>query len=427
MPDGRRPRVPVPAPLKAFGRLLGLPVTEVAAYWSQESRSIRAGSVALTIGLVATLVAGLALGGAGDLLERFPGLLMLIPAAIGVRGAIFGALTARLGTGMLTGQYTREVHRDSFLGRQLAVAGYLSIATSLLIALVAWLTSAMLGLPTISLLELIAVSLVSAVISSAVMAWAAVVLTRMAERRGWDVDDVGAPMITAAGDLVGLPTLLGATFLLVVEPLAIGLGIVGTLLGLAAAIVGWRHRDAVSRRIVRESLVVLTIATLVSVLAGSVLETRAEQLLALPAILVLIPPFIANCGSLGGILSSRLASKLHIGLVQPKRLPGRAAALDFSLTGLLALIGFLGTGVIGWVGALVSGLAPGPPWTILSVAMLAGVFATVLVLVVAYAAAVFSFRFGLDPDNHGIPVVTAAMDLLGILCLVAAIALLRVG
>jgi mgtE-like transporter len=426
VPDRRR-FVKVPAPLAALGRALGLPVTVVRDYWLQESRSIRAGTVALAIGLVATLVAGLALGAAGGLLERFPGLLMLIPAAIGVRGAIFGALTARLGTGMLTGQFTPEVRRDSFLGRQLITAGYLSIATSLLIAVVAWLTSAVLGLPTISALELVAVSLVSAIISSAVMAGAAVLLTRQAERRGWDVDDVGAPMITAAGDLVGLPTLLGATYLLVVEPLAITLGIVGVLLGVAAAVVGWRHRDAVSRRIVRESLVVLSIATFVSVLAGSVLETRAEELLALPAILVLIPPFIANCGSLGGILSSRLASKLHIGLVEPQRWPGRAAALDFSLTGLLALIGFVGTGVIGWIGAVASGLAPGPPWTILSVSIVAGLFATVVVLVVAYAAAVTSFRFGLDPDNHGIPVVTAAMDLFGILCLVAAIALLRVG
>lgn len=427
MADDRRRRVPVPRFLRAFGRLLGLPVSQVAQYWSQERRSIRAGSVALSIGLAATLVAGLVLGSARGPLERFPGLLVLIPAAIGVRGAIFGALTARLGTGMLTGQYTPEVRRDSFLGRQLIVAGHLSVATALLIAGAAWAASTLLGLPTISLLELIAVSFVSAIVSAAVMAGAAVVLTRQAESRDWDLDDVGAPMITAAGDLVGLPALLGATALLLVPPLAITVGVLGVLAGIATAVVGWRSRDAVSARIVRESLVVLSIATLVSVVAGSVLETRVEELLALPAVLVLIPPFIANCGSLGGILSSRLASKLHIGLAEPRRWPGKAAALDFSLTGLLAIIGFTGVGIIGWVGAVLAGLAPGPPWVTLAVAVIAGLMATVLVLVVAYAAAITSFRFGLDPDNHGIPVVTAAMDLLGILCLVAAISLLQLG
>lgn len=427
MADRRRHLVRVPTPLLALGRSLGLPVSEVRRYWAQESRSIQAGTVALGVGLAATLVAGVVLATARGSLERFPGLLVLIPAAIGIRGAIFGALTARLGTGMFTGQFTPELRRDSFLGRQLESAGYLSVATSLLIAVVAWVTSVLLGLPTIDLLRLTAVSLVGAIVSSVVMAGAAVVLTRLADRRHWNVDDVGAPMITAAGDLVGLPALLGATLLLHIDVLAIGLGILGVLAGIAAAIVGWRHRDPASRRVIRESLVVLSVATVVSVLAGSVLETRAEQLLALPAVLILIPPFIANCGSLGGILSSRLASKLHIGIVQPQRWPGRAAALDFSLTGLLALVGFSGVGIIGWLGAVLTGLAPGPPWTILAISGLGGLFATLLILVVAYAAAVSSFRFGLDPDNHGIPVVTAAMDLLGILCLVAAIALLRVG
>jgi mgtE-like transporter len=425
--DGRRHLVRVPSALFAIGRGLGLSVSEIRTYWSGESRSIRAGTVALGIGLIATLVAGLVLGAARGSLARFPGLLVLIPAAIGIRGAIFGALTARLGTGMLTGQFTPEIRRDSFLGRQLAGAGFLALATALLIAVIAWLASSMLGLPTISLLHLTAVSLVSAIVSAAVMAVAAVVLTRQADRSGWDVDDVGAPMITAAGDLVGLPALIGATLLLRFEVLALVLGIVGVVVGLAAGVAGWRHRDPGTRRIIRESLTVLTIATMVSILAGTVLETRAEKLLALPAVLVLIPPFIANCGSLGGILSSRLSSKLHIGVIEPRRVPGRPAALDFSLTSLLALVGFTGVGLIGWVGALLSGLSPGPPWMLLAIATLGGLMATFFVLVVAYAAAVTSFRFGFDPDNHGIPVVTAAMDLLGILCLVAAIALLQVG
>jgi mgtE-like transporter len=423
--DGRRPHVPVPAPLRALGRALGLSVAEVRAYWVQEARSIRSGSVALGIGLVATLVAGTVLGAARDSLV--PGMLVLIPAAIGIRGSIFGALTARLGTGMLTGQYEPEVRRGNFLGRQIEAAALLNVATALEVGAIAWALASLLGLATVGLLDLVAISLVSGVLSSLVMVVATVALTRQADRRGWDVDDVGAPTITAAGDLVALPTLLAATLLLVIEPLAVSLGVVGVVVGVAAAVIGWRHEDAMIRRIVRESLVVLTLAVIVSVVAGVVLESRTEQLLTLPAVLVLIPPFIANCGSLGGILASRLASKLHIGLISPRRIPERRAALDFSLTALLALVGFTGVGIVGWLAALVAGLEPGPPWTLLSVAVVAGVLATVLIAVVAYAAAVTSFRFDLDPDNHGIPIVTAAMDLFGILCLVAAIALLQVG
>jgi mgtE-like transporter len=58
-----------------------------------------------------------------------------------------------------------------------------------------------------------------------------------------------------------------------------------------------------------------------------------------------------------------------------------------------------------------------------TIALSAGLLATVVLALVAYAAASATFRFGLDPDNFGIPIVTATMDFLGVLCLVAAIAL----
>ena len=35
-----------------------------------------------------------------------------------------------------------------------------------------------------------------------------------------------------------------------------------------------------------------------------------------------------------------------------------------------------------------------------------------------------TYRFGLDPDNHGIPIVTSSLDLLGALSLILAIVLL---
>ena len=55
------------------------------------------------VGLAASLIAGLTLGGITGTLERLPGLLVLIPAAIAVRGTIFGAMGSRLGTAIHTG------------------------------------------------------------------------------------------------------------------------------------------------------------------------------------------------------------------------------------------------------------------------------------------------------------------------------------
>ena len=72
-------------------------------YWRSERRTLRRGTVALALSTCAGFVAGLVLGSITGTLERLPGLLVLIPASVGMRGTIFGAMGARLGTGIAAG------------------------------------------------------------------------------------------------------------------------------------------------------------------------------------------------------------------------------------------------------------------------------------------------------------------------------------
>jgi mgtE-like transporter len=428
VPDRRRNLVRVPGPLLALGRSFGLSVGEVRDYWTQESRSIRSGSKALALGLGATLIAGITLASAEDRLESIPGLLALIPAAIGMRGAIFGALGSRLATGILTGQFDRQLTRRSYLGRQVEASSILSVASATQAGLIAWAVSAALGLPTIPLLDLVAVSLVGGLLSSLVLFVVVIWMARRSEAVGFSMDDVGAPIITATGDLVTLPALLVATFVLDVPILPEVLGALGLVGALVAALLGARQSEPTIRRVVRESLIVLTIAVTIDVFAGVVVESRAQEQFSAAALLVLIPPFIANCGSLGGMLSSRLASKLHVGQLEPRLVPGKLASLDFSITALLAFLAFSGVGVAGWLAAtIVPGVDPLPVLVTVGVVLLGGLFAFPILALAAYASAATSFRFGFDPDNHGIPIVTATMDLTGVLCLLGAISLLQPG
>jgi mgtE-like transporter len=422
------PLPPAPRLLQGLGRVLGIPIGEVRGYWAQESRSIRNGSSALALGLGATLIAGIVLASAEARLEGIPGLLALIPAAIGMRGAIFGALGSRLATGILTGEFDRRLTRKSYLGRQLEASTILSFATATQAGVIAWAISAVLGLPTVALLDLVAISLVGGLLSSLVLFVVVVAMARRSDAVGFNLDDVGAPIITATGDLVTLPALLVATLVYEVPVLSVSLGALGIVVGLAAVVFGIRQSEPTIRRVVRESLVVLTVAVTIDVLAGVVVEARAEEQFGPAALLVLIPPFIANCGSLGGMLASRLASKLHVGQLQPRWVPGKLASLDFSLTALLAFLAFTGVGVAGWLAALiVPGVDPLPLLTTVGVVWLAGLFAIPILSLAAYGSATTSFRFGFDPDNHGIPIVTATMDLTGVLCLLAAVTLLQVG
>lgn len=403
-----------------------MPVTEVARYWHDERASIRRGLSALSVGLIATLIAGMVLGTTTERLEALPGMLLLIPPAIGMRGANFGALASRLSTGIHTGEFSPELRRGTYFGRQIEAAALLTMTTTVGIGVLAWILGRAFGISTIPLMDLIVISVVGGVLSSFFLLGVTVAIARAASSRGWNMDDVGAPSITATGDLVTVPMLLLATLLLEIPVLTAALGIVSVVAGIVALVAGWNHSEADVRRVVRESLLVLLIAASVGVLAGTVIEARAGQFFAQPALLVLVPPFIAACGSLGGMLASRLASKLHLGLLQPRYLPDRVAALDVSLVIVFAAAAFTGVAVVTWAASGIIGLAGPSLITLLAITSFAGMLAFLILAVVAYTAATSAYRFGFDPDNHGIPVVTATMDLFGVLCLVAAIAVLQV-
>jgi mgtE-like transporter len=408
-------------------RAFGLPVAEVTRYWRQERVALGRGLLALFVAANADLAAGIVLGKAESQIGELPGLLVLIPAAIAMRGATFGALGARLGTAIHTGEFEPDLERGGYLWRQLEAIGVLTLATSVEAALLAKALSVAIGLESVPVWDLVAVSVIGGVLASLVLVVVTIGLARAAQRRGWNMDDVGAPAITATGDLFAVPALLVATVLAQRGAITLAVGIGLVVAGVVGTAYGWRHRAADVRRIVRESFIVLTFAATVSVLAGIVLESRSELFTGIPALLVLFPPFVAMFGSLGGILSSRLTSKLHLGLLSPRAFPGKIAALDFSVTYLFTAVIFAFVGAATWILASVLGLDAPSLGQLVGISLIGGLMGTTLLSAVSYTAATATFRFGLDPDNHAIPIVTSVMDFLGMLCLVAAMAMLGVG
>jgi len=190
---------------------------------------------------------------------------------------------------------------------------------------------------------------------------------------------------------------------------------------------GFRSPAPLIRRIVRESMVVLFVAGTIDLLAGTVVDIRLERFLAVPALLILVPPFLEDTNALSGILSSRLGSKLHLGLIEPRPIPERLAWIDIAINFLFAISVFF---MVGFSANLVAVIThqgtPGLPM-MLAVSLTAGFLATIVSSAVAYYSAIATFRFGWDPDNHAIPISSAVMDLAGTLCLVLVILLLGVN
>ena len=388
---------------------------------------VRAGFVAHLLATATGLVAGLVLGSLTGTLEALPGLLVLVPAAVGLRGNVFGALGSRLGTLVATGNFRLSRRRDTLVGQNLEASIALSIGASLLLAVVAKLVADAFGVKNvITVADFVVVSVVGALIPTAVVLGITVAIAALGVRREWDIDNVSVPVVTAAGDVVTLPSLFLATYL-VTDVAGWATNLTAVLCaagGLALLVIGVRSVMPMLRRIVRESLPFLVMAGLVSTLAGITIQSRLGALAAEPALLIVIPPLLSLSGSLAGILSARVATKLHLGLVDPTRVALGPVAPDLTLVFVIALPIYLVLGVAADVLAALTGLASPGALAMIEVVMLAGVMATAVTCVVAYGAALVTYRLGWDPDNNGVPLVSSASDFLGAVSFMVALVIL---
>jgi mgtE-like transporter len=160
---------------------------------------------------------------------------------------------------------------------------------------------------------------------------------------------------------------------------------------------------------------VILLTPILDVLAGTLLRARQDELVLVPVLLALIPPFVSQAGALGGIFASRTTSKLQIGVITARGLPETPALVDGSIVFVLAVTVFLLVGVIGYGLGEATGLIGMPPFgTLVGGTLLAGLLVTPVTLVASYYLAIGTYRFGLDPDNQSVPIITSVMDLAGI-------------
>jgi len=385
----------------------------------------RQGLVALALNSSTSLLAGAVLGSLTATFEQRPGLLVLVPAAIGLRGNVFGSLGNRVSTSIHAGELQLRLRRSSMLGQNVLAATALTLGMSFLLVVVAALVTVGLGLGhTIGLADLTLVSVGGGLVASLPVLAATLGLAAGAVRFGWDLDNVNAPLVSTLGDVLTLPALYLATGLLGLGLVTTGLGWTLAVLAMVALVAGAMSTLPQLRRIVRSSIPVLLVAGLVSSFAGVALEGRLSTFAALPALLILVPAHLSSAGALGGILSGRLSSQLLLGLAPPTAVPSRAARADLWFVAALSVPVFVVNGAGAHVVAELLGKAsPGLGYLVL-VSLLGGLAAMVVVIAIAYYGAIATVRLGIDPDTYGIPMVSSSVDLVGALTLIIAIAVL---
>jgi mgtE-like transporter len=392
------------------------------AYWRAERRTRRQGLVALLLSTLASFVAGITLGAMTGTLEELPGLLILIPASVGMRGVISGTTGARLGTSIAAGLFDVSWRPGGVLRQNAAVGLVLTLASTLYVAALARLSALVFGEPSIPLPDLVTISVIGGTLGAVIVLLATILLAVVSFRRRYDLDAVGTPLITAIGDMVTLPALLLASFLVRSEVVSEVLAVLCVLAAIVGVVAGIRIEPTIGRTLL-EMTGVLAIVPILDVLAGTLLESQSERFFRYPGLLILIPPLISQAGALAGILSSRLSSKLRLGVITPRGVPEPPALIDGTLVVAFGAAIFLFIGLGGFGLATLTGEATPGAFTTIWGTALAGLFLLPAILLLGYYLAVGSTRFGLDPDNHSVPLSTGVMDLIGIVAFITAMAL----
>lgn len=174
------------------------------------------------------------------------------------------------------------------------------------------------------------------------------------------------------------------------------------------------------RAITRAMLPVLLAMTMVEVGSGFVLGSFETQLYQYPTLLVLVPVTIGTAGNLGSVLASRLSTAFHLGTLDFS--PGdETLAGNVVATVGLAVTLFPVVGAGAWLLRSLLGGTQLAVGTVVWISLASGVVLAVLAVAVTLAASYGAYRFGLDPDDVVIPVVTNTCDVLGVVVLFAVV------
>ena len=166
------------------------------------------------------VLAGLMQLGSGTLLgvlvgpfKDRPELLVIVPALLGLKGSVEVALGSRLGSALHLGLWGPGRFWNRELAQNLAAALILTLVGSMMVGLLGYALAYQGGQSDIGLPVFLALALVAGMGAGTSLMGVTVGVVWLTHHRGLDPDNVTAPMLTTAGDMLGLFWLLIAVAL----------------------------------------------------------------------------------------------------------------------------------------------------------------------------------------------------------------------
>ncbi|KAI8347229.1 hypothetical protein B0O80DRAFT_215957 [Mortierella sp. GBAus27b] len=345
-------------------------------------------------------------------------LIILIPILLNLKGNLEMNLASRLSTAANMGLLDTPETRNSFIKGNLALLQLQSLTVGSVAGSFAFLLG-MIVHPTTNNLEEIALmissSMLCASISSFVLGSFMCGLVLICRRYRVNPDNIACPLASSFGDLVTLMILSGCAIFLaryINTPLCMILLVV-----LIALIPVWvyyiRHNKFVSE-VAKEGWGPVFSAMVIASTAGLTLEQYINQY---PGMAMISPVLNGLIGNIGSIYASRISTSLHANTKENFRATEKTLFLVHIPIEILfiSVIGAFKMGDVQWSVSVVVGYA------------VVALSLVIIALALAKWTTMIFWRWGYDPDNYALPILTSVIDVLGTALLVACFWVLGYG
>lgn len=159
------------------------------------------------------VVAGSTLGVMTDLLENIPGLIVIIPAIIAMRGNISTTFGSRLGSAYHLGIINSENMWNEELKQNIIGSLVLSFLVSITIGILAYIITIVFFDINPNPVKLIFIVLIAGVVSGVILTMLTIVIIYAVFKRGYDPDNITGPALATFGDIITMLSIFGSAII----------------------------------------------------------------------------------------------------------------------------------------------------------------------------------------------------------------------
>ena len=345
-------------------------------------------------------------------IDEAPWALFLFPGILSVRGAVGGLFSGHLGTGLHLGTikpvFTKNTEDFQTLLRVIVT---LALVSGVSVGIGTWAFGVFLWNATIiDFIPLMAVIIATISLSVVFVSPLTMVFSVLSFRKGLDPDVVVYPVTSPVSDIINTSCYVLSLALFFLFG-SLGRYVIWILDIAFVCFVVYIFIKNIGNTnfagIIREFLLTLFFVTIIVNVTGSLLN-RITGVASGTAIYAVYPAIIATVGGVGSIIGSTATTKLALGLIKSSFSSIKEHIDAIGGAWLASIIMFV---IYALLSVFVSGTT-----TIDTLATFTGqvlvtnIIAVSIMVIIAYAVAIFTFRRGWNPDNFVIPIESSLAD-----------------